>query len=133
LLGLLGSRRGLWFGLGTSSLVVLTITLFERQSSGWVGFAPVSGDPTLIVVGFYILMMTLVALFLDRFGVALRVALTEALAREQELEQLRAAQALTIAERTASLEAALKESGEREAQLLQALTSLEEQRAAIRE
>jgi anti-anti-sigma regulatory factor len=107
LLGLLGSRRGLWLALGTSSAVVLVIAIFELQSSPWVGFAPAVGDSALIIVGFYVLIMTLVGLFLDRFGTALRVALSEALAREQELERLRARLETLVAERTQALQATI--------------------------
>jgi len=104
LLGLLGGRRGLWVAVGTSIVSVLAIAVLEHQPIPLAGFAPASGDPALIVIAFYILMMTLVGLFLDRFGSALRVTLSEALAREQELERLRATLEVLVADRTAALQ-----------------------------
>ena len=62
-----------------------------------------------------------------------RATLQESLSREQELEQLRATQERTIAERTASLAAALEESATRAARLEQAFAEVEQQRAVVRE
>jgi anti-anti-sigma regulatory factor len=132
LVGMLGGRTGLLLTIGGMVAMMATAVILEAQGSPLVGFAPAHATPATTIVVFTLIMGVL-GLFFQRFSSSLRVALREALAREQELEQLRAAQAVTIAERTASLEAALQESAQREAQLLQALTDLEQQRAAIRE
>jgi rsbT co-antagonist protein RsbR len=112
---------------------IIVVAILERQGTPLAGFAPPTGDITLLIIVFYILMMGLVGTFLDRFGASLRIALGYALAREQELERLRAAQETTIAERTAALQHALAEVQTRAEEQAQLLAQVEQQRATIRD
>jgi rsbT co-antagonist protein RsbR len=79
------------------------------------------------------LILGVLGFFLARYSGVLRGALLAARSREQELEQVRAAQEHTIDERTASLAAALEESATRAARLEQAFAEVEQQRAVVRE
>src|SRR5258706_3885374 len=133
LIGLLGGRRGLWMTIGASVVSMVVIAVLEHQSLPLAGFAPALGDPTVIIIAFYILMMALVGVFLDRFGASLSVALGDALAREQELERLRAAQDMTIAERTADLQQALADVQARAEEQAGLLAQIEQQQTTIRE
>ena len=75
LAGLLVSRRVLMLTFGLSAAVV--------------GFAAFRGQNTasqLVIAANFILFNGLIALFVDRFGITLRTALTDALARERELK-----------------------------------------------
>jgi rsbT co-antagonist protein RsbR len=133
LIGLLGGRRGLWGAVGSSIVSIIVVAILEHQSTPLAGFAPAVGDVTPLIIAFYILMMGLVGLFLDRFGASLRIALGYALTREQELERLRAAQETTIAERTAALQQALAEVQTRAEEQAHLLAQVEQQQATIRD
>jgi rsbT co-antagonist protein RsbR len=104
----------------------------EAQGSPLVGFARSDTTPAGTIV-IFTLIISVLGFFLARYSGVSGVALQDALNREQELEQLRAAQERTIAERTASLAAALEESAKREARLEQAFAEVEQQRAVVRE
>ena len=109
LAGLLASRRGLWRVSVMSVLIVITIAVLEHLAPHWVGFAPPAGDPTVnIVTMFTMTVGVLIVLFLQ-FGTALRDALHAALAREEELERLRASLETQVTERTAALEATISQ------------------------
>jgi rsbT co-antagonist protein RsbR len=133
LIGLLGGRRSLWATIGASVVSMVVIAALEHQSPPLAGFAPALGDPTVIIIAFYILMMGLVGVFLDRFGTSLGVALGDALAREQELERLRAAQEMTIAARTADLQRALADVQARAEEQAQLLAQVAQQQTTIRD
>jgi signal transduction histidine kinase len=90
-------------GIGVATMLVMLI--LERVAPALTGFVPV-GDSTSTIAVVFILVTSLVGLFLDRFGHTLSATLTEALARERELEQSRAA----LEARTGQLE---REIGER--------------------
>jgi signal transduction histidine kinase len=89
LAGLLASRRGLLFTIALSIAIVLSIATLEYRSPPLAGVSPLEGGLTRIIVGTFVIVIVLLGLFLDRFGVALRDALSAALAREAELEQIR--------------------------------------------
>ncbi len=132
LVGLLGARWALLVTIGAIVAMVATTVILEAQGLPLVGFAPSDITPAGTIV-IFTLIIAVLGLFLARYSGVSRRALQEALSREQELEQLRAAQERTIAERTASLAAALEESATRAAQLEQAFVEVEQQRAVVRE
>jgi anti-anti-sigma regulatory factor len=123
----------MWMSVGASIVSVIAIALLERQSTTLAGFAPALGDPALIIVCFYILMMGLVGVFLDRFGSSLSDALGDALARERDLERLRETQELMIAQRTADLQQALAEVQARAEEQARLLAQVQEQEVTIRD
>jgi anti-anti-sigma regulatory factor len=109
LAGLLASRRGLWLVGVMSVLIVITIAVLEHLAPHWVGFAPPAGDPTINIVGMFTVTVGVLIVCFLQFGTALRDALHAALAREEELERLRAALETQVSERTAALEATVSQ------------------------
>jgi PAS domain S-box-containing protein len=75
LAGLLVSRRILILTFGLSAAVV-----------GFAAFRGQNAAPQLVIAANFFLFNGLIALFVDRFGMTLRTALTDALARERELK-----------------------------------------------
>jgi rsbT co-antagonist protein RsbR len=132
LVGLLGGRRALLTTMGAIVAMVAAAVILEAQGSPLVGFAPGDITPAGTIVIFMLIIVVL-GFFLARYSGVLRGALQAARTREQELEQLRAAQDRTLDERTASLAAALEESATRAARLEQAFAAVEQQRAVVRE
>jgi rsbT co-antagonist protein RsbR len=132
LVGLLGGRWALLTTIGAIVVMVAAAVILEAQGSPLVGFAPSDTTPAGTIVIFTLIIVVL-GFFLARYSGVLRGALQAARNREQELEQLRAAQERTIDERTASLAAALEESATRAARLEQAFAEVEQQRAVVRE
>jgi rsbT co-antagonist protein RsbR len=131
--GLLLGRRGLVFAAGLSVAFVLLTGLLEIYAPGMAGFAQPSQAAPLPIVATFILVIVVLCLFLDRFGLSLRDALLATQARERELEQLRAALETTVEERTGSLQQALHDVEQREASLARALADLGDSQAVIRE
>jgi anti-anti-sigma factor len=78
-------------------------------------------------------VIVVITVFLDGFGSSLRDTLREALARGRELEALKADLESTVAERTASLAAALRSVEEREASLVAAMENLRASEATVRD
>jgi signal transduction histidine kinase len=105
LAGLLAGRSSTVLIIGIGVATMLMMLTLERVAPTLIGFVPV-GDSTSTVVVVFILVISVSGLFLDRFGHTLSTTLSEALARERELEQSRAALEL----RTSELE---REIGER--------------------
>jgi signal transduction histidine kinase len=121
LAGLLGNRRGLLFTIVLSIVIVLTIAVLEHRSPALAGVSPLEGEPTRIIVGTFVIVIALLGLFLDRFGVALRDALSAALTREAELERIQAsleARSAELSQANAELERQITERKELEARLL---------------
>ena len=81
LAGLLVSRRTLWLTFGLSLGVLILGAMLEQSTSSQVRL------DNIAVVGNFILFNGLVGLILDRFGIALRTALTDAHTREDELQK----------------------------------------------
>jgi rsbT co-antagonist protein RsbR len=132
LVGLLGGLWALLTTIGAIIAMVAVTIILETQGSPLVGFAPSDTTPAGTIV-IFTLIIGVLGFFLARYSGVSRAALQEARSREQELEQLRAAQEHTIAERTASLAAALEESATRAARLELAFAEVEKQRAVMRE
>jgi len=132
LAGLLAGRRTLFAVLGISLASVIIMLILQRIAPALTGFVPV-GDSTALIVVAFILVTCVLGLLLDRFGSSLNSALQDALAREQELEHLRASLETNVAERTASLQQALEEREQRQARLAQALDDLRISQTTIHE
>jgi anti-anti-sigma regulatory factor len=132
LTGLLGRRRDFFLSVGASAAIVAGIALLERLAPSLVGFAPAQANVPLLTVSAFVLIVALLALFLDRFGRALRGALGDALAREQDLERLRESLSATVTERTADVQAALQVIRARADEQAQLLAEVEQQRTTIR-
>lgn len=107
LAGLLSGRRALLAGIGISLAAIVATALVQYLARPQADTPSPQLGPTLALMGGFGLIIGVLGLFLDRFGASLRDALTTALAREQELEQLRASLETTVAERTASLQATI--------------------------
>jgi rsbT co-antagonist protein RsbR len=105
LAGLLSGRSALLAALGFSIAAIVAGVLMQYLGLLHADDPPLQLGSTLAVIGGFGLIIGVLGLFLDRFGASLRDTLTTALAREQELEQLRASLETTVAERTASLQA----------------------------
>jgi rsbT co-antagonist protein RsbR len=133
LAGLLLGRRGLLLAAGASMALVVVTGLFEEFAPSLVSFTLPTNRSPFALMATFILIMGVLSLFLDRFGLSLRDALTIALNREQELERLRDSLEATVAERTAALQQALQDVGQREATLSQTLADLRSSEAVIRE
>src|SRR5690625_3053851 len=84
---LLVGRRGLVFAGVVSVLLVGGTYLAELAGHPWVGVVTEAGNRYLSLVIFG-LVLFLIAYFLDRLGVELRIAHSRALGREQELAKL---------------------------------------------
>jgi rsbT co-antagonist protein RsbR len=133
LAGLLLGRRGLLLIGGGSAVMVAAIGLLETFAPGVVGFSPSQPQSALSTVPTFILVMGVLVLLLDRFGSSLRDALHDALGREEELNQIRATLETTVAQRTVSLEEALRAVEQREASLVETLRELRASQETVRE
>jgi rsbT co-antagonist protein RsbR len=122
--------------VGLSMLSVITIGVLQSLSPPLAGFLAqrgVSAVPIAQVVGFYIVITTLVALLLDRFGGALREALASSLEREEELRGIRASLESSVAARTAELQAALRDVQAQSAEQRRLLAENDQQRTMLQE
>jgi rsbT co-antagonist protein RsbR len=133
LAGLLAGRRLLLTAAGWSIGLIIAVTILESFSPPLAGFfaalpnpdgsvaSPLAGQPVVLDVGFFIAVTILLTLLLDRFGSALRAALSNSLEREDELQGIRASLEAMVTERTAALQTALDDvlaRAEAQAQLL---------------
>jgi rsbT co-antagonist protein RsbR len=132
LIGLLSGRRALVITIGVSIGIVALVVLLEEYAPALVGFAPsnLNSGGVLII---FTLLITVLGLFLDQFGSSLRSTLNDSLAREQELEHLRASLEATVAARTAELEARAEAQERLLADQAQLLAEVDQQRTTIRE
>jgi rsbT co-antagonist protein RsbR len=123
LAGFLFHRRGLWITTAVSFVVVGAVGYLDSSDSPLVRF--VASDTSLgYALVIFIFVLVLLALFLDRFGAGFREALLAAAAREQELNTLRQSLEVTVAERTARMEQALREVQARADEQARLLTEL---------
>jgi anti-anti-sigma factor len=133
LAGLVGGRGGLLLAAGLTSALVVITGVLEAYTTGLVGSVVVPNRSPLGAAASFILIIGVLSLFLDRFGSSLREALTAAREREHELEGLRGSLENTVAERTTSLQQALRDVEQREARLAAALDELSASQVAVRE
>jgi rsbT co-antagonist protein RsbR len=132
LAGFLFHRRGLWTTMAVSFAVVGTLAYLDSSHSPLVGL--IASDTSLsYALVIFVFVLVLLALFLDRFGGGFREALAAAAAREQELDHLRQSLEVTVAERTARMEQALRDAEMRADEQARLLMELEQQRAVVRE
>ncbi|MEI7642772.1 MAG: STAS domain-containing protein [Chloroflexales bacterium] len=132
LAGLVGTRRILALAVILGGLSVGGVGLLEKVAPTLVGFGNDSYDPvfTGVIFGF---AASLLSLLVWRFGSVLKLAISRARSREQELEQLRDSLEVTVNERTSALEHALADVERRESALALTVDSLRASEAAVRE
>jgi rsbT co-antagonist protein RsbR len=131
--GLLLGRRGLLTITILCAGCIGLVALLEAFLPQAVGFA---NAPAIPAIGLFLtasLIMAVLAFILDRFGTSLRSALESTRKREQELELLRESLEEAVAERTASLQAEIARSEQREARLAQALHALQVNQTLVRD
>jgi anti-anti-sigma regulatory factor len=133
LAGLVSGRGGLLLAAGLTGALVVITGVLETFTTGLVGTMVPANRSALAAAASFILIIGVLSLFLDRFGSSLREALTAARDREQELERLRGSLETTVAERTTSLQQALRDVEQREARLAAALDELSASQVAVRE
>jgi rsbT co-antagonist protein RsbR len=131
--GLLLNRRGLLLTSGVVIGFVVVAALLKSFVPDLTSLSPSSPVSTSGIVPMFMLIITILSLFLDRFGTSLRNALATTQAREQELEKLRASLEQTVAERTISLQQALQEGEQRETRLALTLEDLRASQEAFRD
>jgi anti-anti-sigma regulatory factor len=145
LAGLLAGRRLLLTVAGWSIALIIVVTILESFSPPLAGFfaaipnpdgsvpSPLMGQPVALDVGFFIAVTVLLTLLLDRFGSALRDALSNSLEREDELRAVRASLEAIVTERTAALQTALNDVQARAEEQAQLLAENEQQRVMIKD
>jgi hypothetical protein len=87
LAGFLAGRRGLLFSLLASLMIVGSTLVLEQVAPQLVGFGATSELSKSSTIGSFLLLIALLALFIDRVTLVLHGALNDAFARERELEQ----------------------------------------------
>jgi anti-anti-sigma regulatory factor len=127
--GLLSSWRSLVVTTVACASVVVAAAIAEALVPTAIGMAPLAGDPNILTAGTFVLATSVVTALLLQFGLSLRHLHQDALRREQELEQVRASLATTVA----NLHAAVQDVEQREAQLHQTLAELQASQAAMRD
>jgi anti-anti-sigma regulatory factor len=145
LAGLLAGRRLLLTVAGWSIALIIVVTILESFSPPLAGFfaavpnpdgsvpSPLTGQPVALDVGFFIAVTVLLTLLLDRFGSALRDALSNSLEREEELRGIRASLETIVSERTAALQTALNDVQARAEAQEKLLAENEQQRVMIKD
>jgi anti-anti-sigma regulatory factor len=131
--GLLASRRLLWVAIALSVASVCAIGILGEALPWLVGYdAPGAKFSAEIGISF-MLIAGFLGLAFDRFGNALRDALSTSLQREHELEQVRESQEVIISKRTAALQHALRDVEQRESHLTQTLSELRTSQQEVQE
>lgn len=149
LIGLLSHRRLLLTVCGLSIAAAALIVALENQLTPFAGIglqadaikglavgigprpADLGGDIAALVN--FTISVVLIYLLFDRFGGRLRSALSAALAREHELEQLRSDLEQVVDTRTSALQSALAEVEQRSAAQSELLAAVEQHAATIRD
>jgi rsbT co-antagonist protein RsbR len=131
--GLVLGRKGMLITTGLSSVFVILASVLAIVAPSMTGFTASQENSPVSTTVSYILIVGVLGLCLDRFGNSLRTALTDMMARERELEHLRATLEETVDQRTASLQQALQDVAQREARLTQTLMDLRTSEKTIRE
>jgi anti-anti-sigma factor len=133
LAGLLAGRRLLWLTVGLTIISFCGIGLLGQVAPTLVGYDAPRTILTIPSVVTAILIIGFLGLAFDRFGSALRDALSTSLQRGHELEHVRESQELVIAERTTALQQALQSVEQREAHLVETLSELRASQQAVQE
>lgn len=125
--------RGLMLVAGSSIVLMIGIARLETLPTPLSGYTlPQNPDPIPILIT-VTMIIGVSCILLGLVGWTLRRAMEDAVARQRELELLRDSLEQTVAERTASLETALREGERREATLSATLVELQDTRATVRE
>ncbi len=133
LAGLLAGRRGVFWSVGLSFAGITAVIGLEAAGAPLVGFAAPRDANFGGVLGGFLASAAVLGTLVIRFGRALRVALRDALDREQELADQRDALERTVDKRTAELRGALTEVKARAAAQATLLDEIAQQREALRE
>ncbi len=133
LTGLLIETRALIAIAAMSGLLPAFILFLNPAIDPFIDTVQPPGDLTVVAVALFVLVLLVVVTIIALFGPVLRQSLIRALAREQELDLLRASLEATVNERTADLQKALHAVEQREAQLQQTLAELRASQETIRE
>lgn len=131
LTGLLARRKNIWLIAVVSIVSLFVFAAFNVYTPTLVGYDNIPYTPFMIAIDVTFVLVLLTLMF-DRFSESLRSALTLAVVREQELNQIHMQQEQLIAERTAELRTALAAAEQREVYLNEIITENETQRATIR-
>lgn len=131
LTGLIAGRRSL---LITFALSILTLFIGDTGYQWGKTFLNTAPPPMqgVVIIIIIAVVLGLLTVLLDRFGMALRHALHLSREREQELSQIQVSLEQLVAERTHALQTALAEGQQREAVLAQSLARNEQQQQTIR-
>lgn len=132
LAGLLLRRNGVLASVGLAITVVAAVAV-QRSIAPDLMPLPATPDETNSTLPGFIIIVTVLGLFLDRFGSALYTALSAAQAREHQLQEFQAGLEQKVKERTAALQRALQDVQQNEAELKQTLEDLNVSRSTIRE
>ncbi|HEY1012751.1 MAG TPA: SpoIIE family protein phosphatase [Herpetosiphonaceae bacterium] len=103
LAGLLTGRRGITVVGCVCVGLVGGLGALQWAGAGWVGAFPRTSDLLPATISTFVSAMVLGMAFFHRFAASLRVALTDTLAREEELKQIRDNLEVLVNERTQSL------------------------------
>jgi len=131
--GLLTGRRVLWLTTGLSIICLFGIGFLGQAVPTLVGYDAPGAMFSASMVVIVTLIIGFLGLAFDRFGSALRDALNTSLQRGHELEHVRESQELTITERTAALQHALRDVEQRESHLTQTLSELRASQQVVQE
>ncbi|NTW02042.1 MAG: STAS domain-containing protein [Oscillochloris sp.] len=131
--GLLGGRRLLLSIASVSTTVVILTGILHYQGLPLALSRDknISAIPTTL--GFLVAIIILLTFLLDRFGNAYRESLTQALARERELINLRNSLEVTVDDRTEALRAALADVQSRADEQAKLLDQIANQELTIRD
>lgn len=133
LAGLLAGRATLIAMIGCSAGSILLTILLERTTMPLIGMAAPRGENIGGILGGFVVIATILGVFVARFGHALRGALDEAQQREQRLESFQKELEGRVEERTSELQTALREVEARAETQARLLEENERQRAIIQE
>ncbi|MFV9506000.1 MAG: STAS domain-containing protein [Oscillochloridaceae bacterium umkhey_bin13] len=131
LAGLLSSRRVATIIVALSGLGIAAAILLEQTGLPLVGIAAPRGANLIGIVGGFLVIASILAIFLLRLGQALRTALEEAQGRAEQLAKFQVQLEQQVSDRTADLLSALAEVETRAATQASLLAENAAQRSAI--
>ncbi|MCA0350698.1 MAG: response regulator [Chloroflexi bacterium] len=115
--GLLTGRKGIKTIAGASIIVIAILGGLQLFNLQFVGAYPRLGDLLPPTISTFIFSVLIVGFFFHRFSASLNDALSRALQRESELQQIRDKLEILVDQRTAALQDALHAVEEREGRL----------------
>ncbi|XSG77413.1 ATP-binding response regulator [Herpetosiphon llansteffanensis] len=115
--GLLTGRKGIKTIAGASIVVIALIGGLQLFNAQFIGAYPRLGDLLPPTISTFVFSVLIVGFFFHRFSASLNDALSRALQREYELQQIRDKLEILVDQRTAALQDALHAVEEREGRL----------------